>query len=346
MLTLVGDPLAIDAAILAASWHDGIGIRLVKRLIDDSKDNAARARALKALVAAAKSDQSLAGELIDVADKALSNFNRDKEFPGSVLAAIGELDDPRAAQIVLKNYPAMPADVQPKAIELLTQRAIWARPLVEAIGAGKIPASALNVNQVQRLMALKDKELAAAVNKYWGSIRTTRDPARESLVAEMRKLIRTTPGDAHRGVEVFNRVCGQCHKIYGQGQDVGPDLTANGRASVEQLLSNVFDPSLVIGAAYQARTVQAADGRIVTGLLVEDSPQRIVLKLQGGKLETIAREDVEAMKVSELSLMPEGLEKQLKSQEIADLFAYITLDKDPHDPAAKPIPVGERASAK
>jgi putative heme-binding domain-containing protein len=341
MLTLVGDPLAIDAAILAASWHDGVGIRLTKRLIEDSKDNAARSRALKALVAAAKSDKGLAGELLDVADKSLSTFSRDKEFATGVLAAMGELDDGRVAAIVLKNYAALPADAQPKAIELLTQRAIWAKPLVESIGAGKLPSTALNVNQVQRLMALKDKELTSAVNKYWGSIRTTRDPARESLVGEMRKLIRATTGDAHRGIEVFNRVCGQCHKIYGQGQDVGPDITANGRASVEQLLSNVFDPSLVIGAAYQARTVQAADGRIVTGLLTEDSPQRIVLKLQGGKLETIARDDVEAMKVSELSLMPEGLEKQLKPQEIADLFAFITLDKHPDDPAARPIPLGE-----
>src|SRR5580765_4249797 len=156
----------------------------------------------------------------------------------------------------------------------------------------------------------------------------------------MRKMLRETPGDALRGTEVFNRVCGQCHKIYGQGQDVGPDITSNGRASFEQLLSNVFDPSLVIGAVYQARTVQAADGRIVTGLLVEDSAQRVVLKVQGGKLETIAREDVDAMKVSELSLMPEGLEKQLKPQEIADLFSFISLDKHPDDPTAKPLPSG------
>ena len=154
----------------------------------------------------------------------------------------------------------------------------------------------------------------------------------------MRTFLRTTGADPHRGVEIFNRVCGQCHKIYGEGQEVGPDITANGRASFEQLLSNVFDPSLVIGASYQARTVRTADGRVVSGLLVEDSPQRVVLKIQGGKLETIARDDVEAMKVSELSLMPEGLEKQLKPQEIADLFAFITLDKHPDDKSAKLIP--------
>ena len=88
------------------------------------------------------------------------------------------------------------------------------------------------------------------------------------------------------GQEVFKRVCGQCHKLHGEGQEVGPDITLNGRNSFEQLLSNVFDPSLVIGAAYQARTVVTADGRVLTGLVAEDSPQRVVLKMQGGKLES------------------------------------------------------------
>jgi putative heme-binding domain-containing protein len=139
-------------------------------------------------------------------------------------------------------------------------------------------------------------------------------------------------------VAVFNKLCGQCHKLHGQGQEVGPDITSNGRASFEQLLSNVFDPSLVIGASYQARTVRTIDGRVISGLLAEDNEERVVLKVQGGKLETIAREDVEAIKVSELSLMPEGIEKQLQPQEIADLFAFITLDKHPDDPAARRIP--------
>jgi len=153
----------------------------------------------------------------------------------------------------------------------------------------------------------------------------------------MRALIRRTPGDAHRGKEVFNKTCGQCHKIHGEGQEVGPDITLNGRNSYDQLLSNVFDPSLVIGAAYQARTVVTESGRVVTGLVAEESDQRIVLKVQGGKQEIIPAADIEEMKISELSLMPEDLEKTLKPQEIVDLFAFITLDKPPTDPGARQL---------
>ncbi len=151
-------------------------------------------------------------------------------------------------------------------------------------------------------------------------------------------MIGRTPGDPFRGEKVFKTICAQCHKIHGEGQDVGPDLTNNGRSSFDQLISNVLDPSLVIGGAYQARVVDTEDGRSITGLLVEDSSERIVLKLQGGKLETIPRDQVADVVTGQLSMMPEDLEKQLKPQEIADLFAFLSLDKHPSDLSAKQLP--------
>ena len=74
---------------------------------------------------------------------------------------------------------------------------------------------------------------------------------------------------------------------------------------------------------------------MLSGLVAEDNDQRVVLKTQGGKLETIARPEVESMTTSRLSLMPEDLEKQLRPQELADLFALLTLDKPPGDPTAR-----------
>ena len=146
------------------------------------------------------------------------------------------------------------------------------------------------------------------------------------------------PGDPTAGQAVFNKLCAQCHKIYGVGQEVGPDITSNGRNDFNQLLSNVFDPSLVIGPGYQATTLATSDGRVLTGLLAENGTDRIILKLQGGKLETILRDQVEQMKTAEVSLMPEEVEKQLSPQEIADLLAFLCLDRPPSDPAARPLP--------
>ena len=85
-----------------------------------------------------------------------------------MLAALGGSRDPRVATIVLENYARLEPELQPRAIELLTQRPVWAKALLAAIGEKKIPASALNVNQVQRLFASRDKELIASGHREMG----------------------------------------------------------------------------------------------------------------------------------------------------------------------------------
>ncbi len=241
--------------------------------------------------------------------------------------------------MLIAHYSKLLANEQPKAIEVLTQRAAWAKALLAQIAAGKIPPNVLNTNQIARLLNTKDDELPALVKQQWGAVRTERNPDRERVIAEMRNLIRRSkPGDALAGEKVFARVCAQCHKLHGNGQDVGPDITRNGRNSFEMLLSNVFDPSLVIGAAYQPRLIETVDGRTLMGLATEDNEQRVVLKIQGGKLETIPRSQIETIAESKLSMMPEELEKQLKPDEICDLFAYLTLDKHPSDKTAVRLP--------
>src|SRR4029077_1152222 len=181
-------------------------------------------------------------------------------------------------------------------------------------------------------LATKDAELKKLIEKHWGVPRDARNPEREKIVAQMKELYAKTPGDPKAGVPVFKKLCAQCHKIYGEGVDVGPDITSNGRADFDQLLSNIFDPSLVIGAGYQAVIVNTKQGQVVTGLLVEDNPQRVVLKVQGGERKTIARKDVDEQFTSKLSMMPEDLEKQLRPQEIVDLLSYLSLDRPPDDP--------------
>jgi putative heme-binding domain-containing protein len=332
------DPLWADALVLSASWKDPVALDAVRATVaSDKEPDARRIEALGALVAVGD-----AAALESVGAILSQPAKNSAALRAAMLGALGGSRDPRVAPIVLENYARLEPELQPRAIELLTQRPVWAKALLAAIGEKRVPASALDVNQVQRLLASRDKELVALVIAKWGSVRTERNPQREQVVAQVRELLRHEHGDAKQGEIVFKRVCGQCHRIYGEGQDVGPEITSNGRASFEQLLSNVLDPSLVIGAAYQARIVQTTGGRTLTGLLAEDNPQRIVLKMQGGKTETIPRADVESLTVSKLSLMPEGLEKQLTQRELVDLFEFLLWDKPPGDPAAKRLPGSPR----
>jgi putative membrane-bound dehydrogenase-like protein len=260
------------------------------------------------------------------------------EFRGELFESIGRLDDPGLAPIVVNSFAKLPAELKPRAIELLTERPAWTKALLAAVTTKRVPPTALNINQLRRLTKSRDPDIVSQVAAIWGTIREGRNPQRERLVNQMRQLIRSTPGDPDLGQAVYNRLCSQCHKIYGAGQEVGPDITSSGRNDFDQLLSNVFDPSLLIGPGYQATTVATNDGRTLTGLLAEDGPERVILKIQGGKLETIPRGQIDEMKTSALSLMPEEIEKQFTPQEIADLFAFLCLDKPPSDPTARSLP--------
>ncbi len=331
-------PLRMDAAVLAATLGDAGGLEVVRAGFASKREpDAVRLRALEALIAAR--DEGV----LAAASKAIGDRKgQSPSFRGQVLSALSKLEGPEVGKTVLSHYARLEPDLRPRAVEVLTERPAWAKALMKAVAEKKVPAGAVNVNQVRRMLASKDAELAKQVKAVWGTVREGRSGEREKVVREMQQLLNKVPGDAKRGIVVFKNVCAQCHKIHGEGQDVGPDLTSNGRATFEQLLSNVFDPSLVIGVGYQAVTVETTAGRSLTGLLVEDGPMRVVLKLQGGKQEVVPRRLVENVSVSPLSLMPEGMEKQLKPQEIADLFAFLVLDKHPNDPTARKVPGAPR----
>src|SRR6185436_9392148 len=247
------------------------------------------------------------------------------------------VEDPKLADVLLGAYPRLAPELQPLAIDLIMQREPWARKLLDSVLANKLPKGVLNANHLRKILESNDRDALWAVEKAFGGIREERNPEREKVVAEMGEYFREHLGDPRRGQIVFRNLCAQCHTIYGEGGKVGPDLTANGRASFEQLLSNVFDPSLVIGPAYQVTTVVTGDGRNLTGLLAEENEQRIVLRMPGEGQETVPRHNVKYTRVSKLSMMPEGVETLLEKKDLADLFAFLSLDKHPSDPAARPI---------
>ena len=325
------DRLTGGAIALATAWGDASARAAAVSLADDVRAaDAARLSAIDALSVAE------VAELLPLAARLLADVEGNTvALRRGLLAALGQCDREEIGAIVLSAYDRQEPELRPAAIELLTQRPAWAHALLAAVASEKLPREALNLAQVRRLARATDKQVAAQIHALWGTVRTERNPAREEFIRRTRELLAAHPGDPRAGQAVFEKSCAQCHKIYGAGHDVGPDLTHNGRNSWDQLLSNVLDPNLVIGAAYETHTVVTDDGRVLTGLLVEDSPQRIVLKLQGAKLEAVPRDNIEQAEKSPLSLMPEELEKQLTPAELADLFAYLALDRPPSDPAAR-----------
>ncbi|MFM7056907.1 MAG: PVC-type heme-binding CxxCH protein [Planctomycetota bacterium] len=324
-------PTAVSALELGTVLRLPSAVATARQLLDSSTPEPVRVRMLQALL-------TTDWDAAPAAAETFLKTSASAEARRKILQSLGRSDSAAAWQVALNVMDLLPEDLRPTAVELLTDRRDSAIALMQKVRDGKLPASAINANQAAKMIRIRSRELEELVTQHWGSVRTDRDPARQELISRMRNELRITHGNPVAGRAVFRRVCAQCHKMYGEGAEVGPDITRNGRASFEQLISNVFDPSLVIGSAYQAQTVVTTAGRVVTGLLVENSPQRVVLKVQGDKQEVIPRDEVEEQKTSPLSLMPEGLEKQLQPEELHDLFAWLTLDRPPEDPEARFLP--------
>jgi putative heme-binding domain-containing protein len=328
-----GTPLYLSAQLLAARLGlANIDFAVIRRQFSSpAQPDAGRLQALDALIAFRD------GDLLELLPQVLSSST--PQFGRRAFTALGRMEDPRLADLIVEAYPKLAPELQPLAIDLVMQREKWARKVLDAVLANKLPKGVLNANHLRKILESNDREALWAVEKAFGKIREERNPAREKVVAEMAAYFRDRNlGDPHRGALVFRSLCAQCHTIYGEGGKVGPDITSDGRASFDLLLSNVFDPSLVIGPAYQVTTVVTKDGRNLTGLLIEDNEQRLVVRMPGEAEEAVPRSRVKYTRVSKLSMMPEGMEAALGKDDLADLFAFLALDKPPSDPQAKLIP--------
>ena len=231
---------------------------------------------------------------------------------------------------LVASLPSLKSNVQAAIAERMCRRIDTAQALLSQIVDGKLRKELISPNRIRLLAADSNEGIRSSVAKIWGQINLETTRERDEVVTRMGNLLRRDArGDAERGLVVYDRICGQCHLMNGRGYEVGPNITANGRGSYEQLLVSVFNPSLVIGDAYKSVTLRTVDGTVFTGLLVEKSDKRTVIKVQGGKEETIPAEDIEEFKQDKKSLMPEGVENQMTTQELADLFALLTLEGPP-----------------
>ena len=136
---------------------------------------------------------------------------------------------------------------------------------------------------------------------------------------------RATPSE---GREVFFKAgatsCAGCHRVQGRGRWVGPDLSTIGtKYGKDELLRSILNPSAAIGYNYRSAVVALNDGRVVTGLTVEDAADRLVLKTAEGERVVVKAADIEDRKVSDVSLMPEGLAQSMTDGELVDLLAFL-----------------------
>jgi putative membrane-bound dehydrogenase-like protein len=244
----------------------------------------------------------------------------------AALGALGQFDDDSIAHGLLSVYPRQGNAWRARAQELLLSRASWARLYLADVEHGRLPASELTLDQLGRFPALQAPELAKVVRKLWG---VTRGATHEERLAEVRRLnndLRAGPGDSTRGHRLFKEKCAACHRLRGEGETIGPDLTFANRKDRDFLLVSLVDPSGAVRKEYQAALIATKDGRLYNGLIVGQTPETITLCDTKGQRMRVPRPDVAEMKESDVSLMPDSLYKEFQPQQLRDLFSFLQND--------------------
>jgi putative heme-binding domain-containing protein len=311
---LVANRQAIDAA---------------KRLVVDSKQSPVVRQDLLRFVAD-ESPETARQMLVEVLKLEAQRTPLDRSWRDTAIDLGIEKYQPSEQANLAEWIPKLPIDLQASIAERMTQREPTASDLLRWISEGKLRKELLSPNRIRLLATQGSQSAKTLVAKVFGTVNVDDNQERDKVVRAMSDRLKGgLRGDAKQGWVVYERICGQCHIIHDRGIEVGPNITANGRGSFEQLLVSVFNPSLVIGDAYRSVTIRTTDGTVVTGLLISRDDRKTVVKTQGGKEVSVQAEDIEIFQQDKKSLMPEGIESQMTPQEMADLFALLSLEKAP-----------------
>lgn len=308
---------AADA--LAALFGDGTALADLRTLAGDTAaDPLARQQAVQALAQARDA----------AAVPILIRLLNDKAAYDAAISALAAFDSPEIATELLQRLPGFKDGNRGLAIDTLSSRKAWADRLIAAIAADRIPARELTAAQVRQLLAFKDPQIREVLEARWGVVQETPE-ARLAAIEKWRTLLtpeKLAGARPEQGAELFRQSCASCHKLYGEGKNIGPDLTGANRSNLEYLLLNLIDPSAVVPRQFTTSVIVLQDGRVLTGVVVSTTEQTLVVQTDREQV-TLARSDIEETRDTGKSLMPDGMLDKLSEDQVRDLFGFMMLRK-------------------
>ncbi len=244
--------------------------------------------------------------------------------PGDLqLAAVRTLAahaDATVPDLLLAPWAAYSPAARREVVEALLARPDRTLKLLDAVGKNQVSANELDP---ARVTALKSHPSAAVRTKAAAVLKAAVNADRAKVVAEYAAAL-DLKGDAEKGRAVFKTNCAACHRLEQVGTEVGANLLAAlPNKSGEDLLAAVFDPNREVDPRFVNYQAVTADGRTLGGVIAAETPTSVTLRRADGAEDTILRANLESLRSTRLSLMPEGLERMLTRQDVADLFAYL-----------------------
>lgn len=304
----------------AVVFGDGQALTTLREIIlDESNPLDVRQAALASYIAAAPPDlKTLCTQLLK------------KRFLNTTATrGLVTYNDPSLGTVIAGHYKYFHPTERPQVMEILCSRPTWTRALLDEIARGSIPARDLLPTQARQILTFNDPELTQKLREVWGEVQTTNDQRSQMLARLKEQLLGggLNAADMKLGRRLFEKHCAHCHRLFGHGGEIGPDLTGSQRHNLDYLLENLIDPSAVVPKDYQVTVMAMHDGRLLQGVIISENEATITLQTAQQKL-TLAKEEIEERRRTNLSLMPEGILQQLSQEELVSLIAYL---QSPHD---------------
>ncbi|HWB09570.1 MAG TPA: PVC-type heme-binding CxxCH protein [Pirellulales bacterium] len=241
----------------------------------------------------------------------------DQALKLQAVAALAAHGDARVSEVLVKGLDRQTPALRRAIINALLSRPKRVGRLLDEITAGRLKASEMDPLQAGRLRQHSDASLRARAEELLAA------PAERAEVTQRYRAALEMKADARHGREVFSKNCATCHRIGSLGVDVAPSIADARTKTQEQLLLDILEPNRAIDNNYVSYSVTTADGQSLVGVISAETVSSITLKQPEGKVLSLARSDVEEIHSNGVSLMPEGLEKAISIQDMADLISFI-----------------------
>jgi putative heme-binding domain-containing protein len=251
----------------------------------------------------------------------------DKVLGTAARSALAAYDDPNIPKALLSPWPQRSEEQQAATVATLVTRPSYAHALLDAVKSGQVPVAVITPYQARAIRSLNDADLTTKLTAVWGELRDTPEAKKAELADWTKKLTpeRLAKGEAAKGKVVFSSICGACHKLYGEGGMIGPDLTGGDRHKLTYLLENTIDPSAIVPADYRMSVFKLKDGRTLTGVIPAQTERSITIQTPAEKL-TIEKSQIAEQQQLPMSLMPEGLLTALGEENVVHLLRYLMSD--------------------
>jgi putative membrane-bound dehydrogenase-like protein len=312
-LSKEGGEVAALSLQLAQQFGDTVAAKqMLETLANRGADVELRRQALQGL--AGRKRPEVRPQLLALLD--------DESLRRDAIRATASFDDRRLTRALLDRYSDLPTEDKLEAVHALSSRPGSGRALTEAIRAGGVPKRDVPA-YVARLLR---RVVGNSFVDVWGPIDEL-SLDKEAEFAKFRALLTDsalTGADARGGRLVFKRTCAACHKMHGEGGMIGPEITGANRTNLEYILGNVLTPSAIIQDNYKMQIVLTDDGRVYSGVSADENERQLRLWIANREQPVvIAKSQIESREIAPVSMMPEGLLKNLSDKEVLDLVGYL-----------------------